>query len=70
MSNSDKLAAKLHVGTTSLPTLLAFKDGDAEHPAGQWQLKASHNVDDIKLWLLRYGFRVSAESRGLTNRPC
>lgn len=53
MSSSDKLAAQLHVGTASLPALLVFKDGDAEHPAGQWQLKASHNADDIKLWLLR-----------------
>jgi len=53
VSSSDKLASQLHVGTTSLPLLLALKDGDIEHPAGQWQLKASHNVDDIKLWLLR-----------------
>ena len=54
MSSSDKLAARLHIGTTSLPALLVFKDGDADRPAGQWQLKASHNADDIKLWLLRY----------------
>jgi len=53
MSSSDKLASQLRVGTTSLPVLLAFKDGDAEHPAGQWQLEASHKVDEIKLWLLR-----------------
>lgn len=54
MSSSDKLAARLHIGTTSLPALLVFKDGDADRPAGQWQLKANHNADDIKLWLLRY----------------
>ena len=54
MSSSDKLAARLHIATMSLPALLVFKDGDADHPAGQWQLKASHNADDIKLWLLRY----------------
>ena len=54
MSSSDQLASQLHVGTTLLPVLLAFKDGDAEHLAGQWELKASHNSDDIKLWLLRY----------------
>lgn len=53
-SSSDKLAGRLHIGITSLPALLVFKDGDADHPAGQWQLKASHNADDIKLWLLRY----------------
>ena len=54
MSSSDKLAARLHIATTSLPALLVVKDGDADRPAGQWQLKASHNADDIKLWLLRY----------------
>ena len=54
LSSSDKLATQLHIGTTSLPALLVFKDGDADRPAGQWQLKASHNADDIKLWLLRY----------------
>jgi len=54
MSSSDKLAARLHIETTSLPALLVLKGGDADHPAGQWQLKASHNTEDIKLWLLRY----------------
>ena len=54
MSSSDKLASQLHIGATSLPTLLVFKDGDVTRHAGQWQLKASHNADDIKLWLLRY----------------
>jgi len=53
ISNSDKLASQLHIATTSLPTLLVFKDSDPSHPAGQWQLRASHNTDDIKLWLLR-----------------
>jgi len=53
MSNSDRLASQLHVATTSLPALLVFKDGDAENPAGQWHLKASHNANDVKLWLLR-----------------
>jgi hypothetical protein len=33
--------------------LLVFKDGDAERPAAQWQLKASYNAEDIKFWLLR-----------------
>ena len=54
MSSSDKLASRLHVATTSLPALLVFKDSDTEHPAGQLQLRASHNADDVKLWLLRY----------------
>ena len=48
--------------------LLVFKDGDAERTAGQWQLKASHNVDDIKLWLLRYGSGSPAASRKLLIR--
>jgi len=65
MSTSDKLASRLHIGTTSLPVLLVFKDGDADHPAGQWQLRASHNADDIKLWLLRYD---SASPPKIVNR--
>jgi hypothetical protein len=53
MSRSGRLASQLHVGATSLPMLLVFKDGDSEHPAAQWELKPSHNTEDIKFWLLR-----------------
>ena len=61
MSSSGRLASQLHVGTTSLPILLAFKDGDAERPAAQWQLKPTHNTEDIKFWLLRCDTRSSLE---------
>ncbi|KAF9782145.1 thioredoxin-domain-containing protein [Thelephora terrestris] len=53
MSSSSGLASQLNVETSSLPMLLVFKDGDAERPAAQWQLKASYNAEDIKFWLLR-----------------
>jgi len=53
MSSSGKLASQLGIETTSLPVLLAFKDGDATRPAAQWQLKPSYNAEDIKFWLLR-----------------
>lgn len=62
MSSSDKLASELRIGTASLPVLLVFKDGDADRPAGQLQLGASHNADDIKLWLLRYAFGSPPET--------
>lgn len=53
MSSSGRLASELHIEAKSLPMLLAFKDGDVEHPAAQWQLKPSYNAEDIKFWLLR-----------------
>jgi hypothetical protein len=61
MSSSGGLASQLKIGTTSLPMLLAFKDGDAEPPAAQWQLKPSHNAEDIKFWLSRWDAGSSPE---------
>jgi len=56
VSTSEALASYLTIPQSSLPMLIAIKDGDVLKPAATMQLQPNHGVDEVKAWFLRHRF--------------
>jgi hypothetical protein len=53
VSTAEALSSHLDIPPSSLPVLIAFKDGDVSKPVSTHTLKPEDGVEDVKSWFLK-----------------